>query len=147
MSFLHKQLKKDELKKIIDVLEEADSSYLDQFKVLQKKIEDKSIEAKDNETFLLTLLEPCKKIEASEPKDVPKILPDVLNAVRLIWEMSKYYNTPECMKNLLTKISNQIIKRCRAKIRKEDMLDGDVDKCIADLNESIDCCHQWQKIC
>lgn len=61
--------------------------------------------------------------------------------------MSKYYNTPECMKNLLTKISNQIIKRCRAKIRKEDMLDGDVDKCIADLNESIDCCHQWQKIC
>jgi len=41
-------------------------------------------------------------MENSEPKDIPKILPDVLNSVRLIWEMSKYYNTPECMKNLLT---------------------------------------------
>lgn len=88
------------------MLEIADSSYLKQFKVLQEKIEQKSIEATDNETFLMSLQEPCKKIENSEPCDIPKILPDVLNAVRLIWEMSKYYNTPECMKNLLTKISN-----------------------------------------
>jgi dynein heavy chain len=51
------------------------------------------------------------------------------------------------MKNLLTKISNQIIKRCRAKINKDDMLDGDVDKCINDLNESIECCNKWQEIC
>jgi dynein heavy chain len=39
-------------------------------------------------TFLTALQEPCKKIENSEPREIPKILPDVLNAVRLIWEMS-----------------------------------------------------------
>lgn len=27
------------------------------------------------------------------------------------------------------------------------MLDGDVDKCIRDLNESIQCCNKWQEIC
>jgi len=93
------------------------------------------------------LSEPCRKIEQSSPKDIPKILPEALNYVRVIWELSKYYNTSERMKGLLTKISNQIIKRCRAKINKDDMLDGDVEKCISDLNESIDCCRQWKTIC
>jgi dynein heavy chain len=27
------------------------------------------------------------------------------------------------------------------------MLSGDVEKCISDLNESIDCCRQWKTIC
>jgi dynein heavy chain len=50
-----------------------------------------------------------------------------MNSVRIIWELSRYFSTPERMKGLLSKISNQIIKRCRAKINKEDMLDGDVE--------------------
>ena len=53
----------------------------------------------------------------------------------------------ERMKSLLTKISNQIIKQCRVKINKDDMLTGDVEKCMADLQESIDCCKQWKIIC
>jgi dynein heavy chain len=56
--------------------------------------------------FLETLNEPCRKIEQSMPKDIPKILPDVLNSVRIIWELSRHYNTQERMKGLLTKISN-----------------------------------------
>ena len=51
------------------------------------------------------------------------------------------------MKGLLTKISNQIIKRCREKINKDDMLGNDVEKCMRDLDESIDCCMQWKDIC
>ena len=71
----------------------------------------------------------------------------MLKSVRLVWELSKFYNTPERMKGLLTKISNQIIKRCRAKINKDDMLTGDVEKCMADLDESIGYCREWKTIC
>jgi len=53
----------------------------------------------------------------------------------------------ERMKGLLTKISNQIIKRCRHKINKDDMLSGDVEKCMRDLQESIDCCKEWKNVC
>lgn len=81
------------------------------------------------------------------PKDIPKILPDVLNSVRIIWELSRHYNTQERMKGLLTKISNQIILRCRKKINKKDMLEGDVEKCMQDLEESIECCKDWKIIC
>lgn len=58
----------------------------------------------------------------------------------MIWEMSSHFNSIDRMKSLLTKISNQIIQRCRFKIKKEDMLEGDVEKCMRDLDESIQCC-------
>jgi len=125
-------------------LEHAPSSYLPGFLELEKKIQDGFDEAQDNLQFLNTLSEPCRKIEQAKPKDIPKILPEVLNSVRIIWELSKFYYTPERMKGLLTKISNQIIKRCRNKINKDDMLDGDVVKCMQDLEESIECCRQWK---
>ena len=94
-----------------------------------------------------TLEEPCKKIDKAQPKDIPKLLPEVLNNVRVIWELSKFYNTDDRMKGLLTKISNQINQRCRQKINKEEMLGDDVEKCMDDLDESIACCQQWKEIC
>lgn len=96
--------------------------------------------------FLSILSEPCRKIENSQPKDIPKLLPDVLNGVRMIFELSTSYNTSERMRLLLSRISNQIIQRCKAKINKEDMLGNNVEKCIADLTESIHCCQQWKEI-
>jgi len=57
---------------------------------------------------LKTLEDPCRKIEKAEPKEIPNLLPDVLNSVRIIWELSDTYATDERMKGLLTKISNQI---------------------------------------
>jgi dynein heavy chain len=127
---LTQRLQKPKLKKIIKVLEQASSSYLPGFQTLEKKIQDGSAEAHNNLQFLNLLAEPCRKIEGAKPKDIPGILPEVLNNVRIIWELSGHYNTPERMKGLLTKISNQIIKRCRARINKDDMLDGDVEKCM-----------------
>ena len=147
LDVLHKQLQKPELKKICSVLRAAESSYLASFRDLEAKIEEGSKEAADNLKYLKTLGQPCQKIEHSEPKDIPKLLPEVLNCVRLIFEMSTHYWNEERMKGLLTKISNQIIKRCRAKINVSDMLEGDVDKCMRDLDESIQCCNEWKKIC
>jgi dynein heavy chain len=147
LAVLTKRLQEPALKKIIKVLEHASSSYLVGFQTLEKRIQEGSEEANNNLQFLLCLEQPCRKIEQSKPKDIPGILPEVLNSVRIIWELSKHYNTPERMKGLLTKISNQIIKRCRARINKDDMLEGDVEKCMQDLEESITCCREWKNIC
>ena len=60
--------------------------------------------------------------------------------------MSTHYISDDKIKGLLTKISNQIIKRWRAKIDIWDMLEGDTDKCMQDLDESINCCNEWKRI-
>lgn len=134
------RLTEKQLKKIIEVLTRANSSYLSGFKELEEKIKVGYDEANDNLQFLRTLEAPCKAIENAQPKDIPKILPEVLNNVRIIWELSSYYNTPDRLKSLLTKISNQIIHRCRKKINVNDMFGANVQKCIEDLNECIECC-------
>jgi len=55
----------------------------------------------------------------------------------MIWQHSKYYNSSERISGLLYKISNQVIQRCKAKINIDDMLDGDVENCMQDLNDAI----------
>ena len=143
---LKTRLQEPKLKRIIEVLQKANSSYLTGFKELEEKINTGYDEAADNLTCLSILQAPCKAIDAAEPKGIPKLLPEVLNNVRMIWECSKHYNTNEKMKSLLTKISNQIIQRCRAKINKDDMYGANVEKCIADLDECIECCNQFREI-
>jgi len=57
---------------------------------------------------------PCKKLEEATPREIPLLLNDLLNRVRMISEKSKYYNSPERIQGLLHNISNEIIKRCKA---------------------------------
>jgi dynein heavy chain, axonemal len=114
---------------------------------LTKLIDKGHEEAEDNLQFLNLLGDPCRKVENAQPKEIPKLLPEVLNNVRIIYELSKHYNTQDRMKSLLTKIGNQIIRRCCQKINKDDMLGDEVEKCMQDLDESIECCKQWKAIC
>lgn len=74
------------------------SSYLEQFKRESQKISQGYEEAKDNLRFLGTLSEPCRKIATASPTNIPKLLPEVLNNVRVIWELSRFYNNEERMK-------------------------------------------------
>jgi dynein heavy chain len=64
----------------------------------------------------------------------------------MIWEHSKHYNSQERISGLLHKISNEIIKRCKQSINIDDMLDGDVEKSMQDLRDSIECGRKWKKI-
>ena len=146
LSRIHNQLEQSQLKKILTVLDYADSSYLQGFQDLTKKIKDYTLEADNSIKFLETLKEPCKILEGSELKNIPDILPDILNRIRMIWELSEFYNTSDRICGLLTKVSNEIIKQCKKKINIDEILDGDVIKCIQDLNESINCGEKWKEI-
>jgi dynein heavy chain len=50
-------------------------------------------EAKSNIEFLQILKEPCDELETTSPADMPKIIPTLLQAVRIIWVNSPYFNT------------------------------------------------------
>lgn len=80
---------------------------------LKNQIQFSFEEASSNLKFLKILEDPCRKIEKAQPAEIPGLIPDVLSSVRVIWELSEKYATPERMKGLLTKISNQINQRCR----------------------------------
>jgi len=144
LKHIDEQLENAELKAIVKFLEKMDSNDARGFGELATNIKSKSEEAQNNLLFLESLFEPCKKLEVAEPKQIPEMIPELLKRVRMIWHHSKFYKSNERISGLLYKISNQIIQRCKAKINVDDMLDGDVEKCIEDLNDAIDCGKRWR---
>eukprot|EP01022_Parablepharisma_sp_SALTPOND_P013750 TRINITY_DN1846_c1_g1_i1.p2 TRINITY_DN1846_c1_g1~~TRINITY_DN1846_c1_g1_i1.p2 ORF type:complete len:5107 (+),score=843.18 TRINITY_DN1846_c1_g1_i1:25620-40940(+) len=137
--------KNPQLQRIKKVLRAAESQELGRFEDEGKRIDERTAEAEDNVKYLEILTDSFKKLEASHPRDIPALLPEMLQRIRIIWELSGYYGQSDKMGNLLTKISNEIIRRCKSTINIDDLLDGDVEKCIHDLDESIDCGNQWKQ--
>jgi len=146
LSGIREQLQRPEVLAIVDVLQQAKSSYLDPFNNLAQSIEQGSLEAQDNLKFLSTLTLPCEKLAKADPKDIPSLLPGILNLVRMIWTLSGHYNTPERLTGLLRQISNEIIDRCCARISLKEIFDGNVEGGVAVLEESIKSGDEWKTI-
>lgn len=146
LSRINDQLVKPELQRVLKVLEKADSSYLKRFDELASQIGQGAKEAENNLLHLETLIEPCKLLGQTRPRDIEKLIPDLLNKVLAIWKNSLYYNTSERITGLFRKISNEIINRCISIIDIQDMLGNEVNKCKADLKESQQCGITWKKI-
>ena len=143
---IKEQLDQPDLKKVLEILERADPKNLKNFNDLVKNITGGADEAENNLFYLQSLKVPCEELSKASPRDITKIVPNILNCVRLIKEESKFYTTEDKISGLLRKISNEIINRCKKCINLDDMLVGDVHKCIADLKEAINCGSSWKSV-
>jgi dynein heavy chain, axonemal len=146
LSGISDQLNRADVKRVIKLLESCTSSYLEQFQRLSNLIHEGTIQAQDNLKFLSTLLKPCKALSEAEPKNIINLLPNILRCVRMIWANSKYYNTKERLTSLLRKVSNEIMRRCCAKISLDDIFHGDVQSSMVCLQDSITCGETWKMV-
>lgn len=146
LSGISNQINREEVQTIIKVLDMAKSSFLDQFLRLSQLIQEGTVEAHDNLKFLSTMTDPCVALSQAEPKAIIEIIPKILRCVRLIWANSKHYNSKERITSLLRKISNEIIRRCCAKISLEEIFHGDVHASVIGIQESINCGESWKTI-
>ena len=147
LSGIREQLDEPGVSKIVEVLEAAKSGYLAPFLNLSNLIQREAEAAQNNLRFLSSLEEPCTALASADPEQIPPILPRVLHCIRLIWNVSTHYNTPERLTGLLRKVSNEIINRCCAKIDlKEIFEEGVVESCMQALRESINSGEAWKKV-
>jgi dynein heavy chain, axonemal len=93
-----------ELVSLPQVLEQAKSSYLSPFLNLRNLIQREAIAAEDNVKFLLVMEEPCEALAKATPDQIPGTLLKILNCIRLIWNLSRFYNTPDRITALLRKV-------------------------------------------
>ncbi len=110
---------------------------------LKGLIQQEALAAEDNLRFLMCLQEPCSELAAAAPADVPKLLPKILDCIRMVWALSQFYNTPDRITGLLGKLSNQIISRCCAVIDLEQAFSGEVTGLMDTLQQCIaagECC-------
>jgi len=73
-------------------------------------------EAKDNVKYLQTLEKFIEPLYEGTPDGIKDTLPALMNSIKMIHTIARYYNTNERMTGLFIKITNQMISNCKFNI-------------------------------
>lgn len=70
-------------------------------------------EAKDNVKYLQTLERFIEPLYHGTPETIKETLPALMNSIKMIHTIARYYNTNEKMTGLFTKMTTEMITRCK----------------------------------
>ena len=83
---------------------------------IDNKITESLSEAKDNVKYLQTLERYLEPLYVGNPETIKEALPALMNSIKMIHTIARYYNTTERMTGLFVKITNQMITNCKFNI-------------------------------
>ena len=108
---VEEQLKTPESRLVLGVSTAARSAAHKEWKGIDMRVADAANEAKDNVKYLTTLEKALEPMYASpaDPRGILDGVPQLLNNIKMMHTVARYYNSPERMTTLFVKISNQII--------------------------------------
>ena len=83
---------------------------------IQLRVTEALNEAKDNVKYLQTLEKFIEPLYEGTPEAIKETLPALMNSIKMIHTIARYYNTNERMTGLFIKITNQMIANCKYNI-------------------------------
>ncbi len=142
LSSLSGQMKRKECKAVIAALSticrsddqhtQRISAHLRRWKQMDVDITEAAVEAKDNIKYLVTLERFIEPLYSGTPVTILDMLLALMNSIKMIYTISRYYNTTERLTSLFTKITDQMIENCKHYIldlgEKEGSGGGDVNE-------------------
>lgn len=139
------QLKQRRCKIVLGVLKYAKSGLLQDWKELDMKITDAANEAKDNVKYLYILEKFSEPLYKTDPVKMVSSIPGLINAIKMMHSIARYYNTSERMTSLFVKITNQMITCCKKYIKKDgDLWKQDVQSLVSKFKACIDLNEAYQ---
>ncbi|KAJ3166591.1 Dynein heavy chain 5, axonemal [Geranomyces variabilis] len=126
------QLRSSVCKKVVGILHACKMSkgLLKSWKEVGDRVTDAANESKDNVKYLYTLDRFCEPLYRSDPISMIPSIPGLINAIKMIYSISRYYNTSERMTSLFVKITNQMITSCKEYIYRDGTKLWDQDRKI-----------------
>ena len=112
LSALYEQLKISSVQHILAVLKAANVSSLSNFEYHRSELSKYYLEARDNVKFLATLERHFKNLaHGANFAIVLETLPAMMNSLRMVWVISRHYNTDERMVPLMMRIATELCVR------------------------------------
>ncbi|XP_044299056.1 dynein axonemal heavy chain 8 isoform X1 [Varanus komodoensis] len=115
-NFIIEQIKGPNCKAVINVLNVSHSKIIKLWRELDARITDTANESKDNVRYLYTLEKVCQPLYNYDLVSMAHGIQNLINAIRMIHSVSRYYNTSERMTSLFIKVTNQMVTACKAYI-------------------------------
>ncbi|NXF53111.1 DYH8 protein, partial [Oceanites oceanicus] len=154
-NFIIEQIKGPNCKAVINVLNVGHSKLLRMWQELDARITDAANESKDNVKYLCTLEKVCQPLYNYDLVSMAHGIPNLINAVRMIHSVSRYYNTSERMTSLFIKVTNQMVTTCKAYItdgglsrvweQETSTVIGKIKDCMFLLKEYQKCFHETKQ--
>ena len=117
-------------------------SLLAQWREIDVHITEAANEAKDNVKYLSTLERFFDPLYGSDPVAIIDTLPALMNAIKMIHTIARYFSTTERMTKLFMKITNQMIVTCKLAINAKDPPDRLWERDLSVVLEVIESCLQ-----
>ncbi|NXA96715.1 DYH10 protein, partial [Melanocharis versteri] len=146
LSALTEQIKFPEVQKVLEILQEAEPEFTGDLQIVLSDLKKHHMEAQDNAKFLSTLERHVKNLSTGTGVDViSNTIPSLLNALRLVWIMSRHYNKDERMVPLLERISWEISARVRRVVDLQTLFKQDIAAAKKKITEAKNTLEQWKK--
>lgn len=98
-------------------------SLIRQWKQIDMNITEAANEAKDNVKYLATMERFVEPLSSGDPEMIVDLMPAMMNALKMIHTIARYFNTKERMTRLFMKISNEMIRSCQLAVNGKDAAD------------------------
>lgn len=146
-STLFEQIGMPTVQKIIQVLEneKGDTSMLPGFKDQYTELNKHYVEAKDNVKFLSTLERHFKNIAHGSFSSIQETLPSMMNALRMVWVISRHYNSDERMVPLMERIAWQLCEKVTAGIGFPAVFKEPSTKALKKIEEGRNVLEKWKE--
>ncbi|XP_038008579.1 dynein heavy chain 10, axonemal [Motacilla alba alba] len=143
---LTEQMKLPEVQKVLEILQEAEPEFTGDLQIVLSDLKKHHMEAQDNAKFLSTLERHLKNLSTGTGVDViSSVIPSLLNALRLVWIMSRHYNKDARMVPFLERISWEISERVRRVVDLQTLFKQDTAAAKKKITEAKNTLEQWKK--
>ena len=135
---LTEQLKSRECKLVLVAAGQSRANALKKWRTLDNQITDAANEAKDNVKYLAALEKYVEPLYSGDTQAIIDGLPALLNNVKMMHTIARYYNTSERMTTLFCKVTNEMITNCKKQITNGGKVwDQDIGALIGKLDASL----------
>ncbi|XP_058534261.1 dynein axonemal heavy chain 11 [Ochotona princeps] len=137
LSCIYDQLRAPVVLKMYKILETTQSSYFPTLRDIFMAVEHALLEAQDVEIYLKPLRRHIEHLQEAGFPQSRRCIPPLFHTICLIWNHSKFYNTPARVIVLLREFCNLFIDQATAYLSPEDLLRGEVEDALEKVQVAI----------
>lgn len=143
LSALYEQLNMGKVQQMIQVLKLVDNAQIPAFNFHFGELSKLTLEAKDNVKFLATLERHFKHLIDGTFQNIIESMQSMVNGLRMVWVISRHYNTDDRMAPLMETIAETLVKRVRDEVKLSEVLNMDFRQAKRLVSDARDILSSW----